>query len=199
MVEIFLALLCAFIFRLIYERAERISVWIVRIGCQLLPTHVRNDTLERVEADLQHVEGPAWKLISAVGFWRMVIPKYLARAVLATTNPPMTGKEILAIANSAKVGRAIVTASTSSGLIRRKSKTGYCYAFLPVEDKEGVFEVVLFSEVLWEHGEYIRPNCRVRMLVETSGYLSPWDHCLMVPRVLSVLSVLSVEEVEDEK
>lgn len=189
MVEILLALLCAFIFRLIYERAEGIGVWIVRTGCRLLPKHIRHDTLERVEADLQHIEGPAWKLISAIGFWRVVVPKYLARTARLAKNPSKTGRELLAMGGSGAVTRALVTASTSYGLIQRKTKKGNRYAFLPVEDEDGVFEVVLFSDVLWEHAEHIKPNCRVRMIVESPGSITSSN----------LLRVVSVEEVEDNK
>lgn len=63
------------VFRLIYERLDDFSVWLVRMQCKLLLEPDRLETEAELTAVIYEVKGNTWKLLNALGFARIVLPK----------------------------------------------------------------------------------------------------------------------------
>lgn len=78
-------ILSGLLFRLFYERSAAIARWIVVQQCRLLPSEER--LLREAEwlADMENVEGDAWKLVSALGIALYVAPRVLVRPQLSVS------------------------------------------------------------------------------------------------------------------
>jgi hypothetical protein len=88
-------LLVPFCFHLIYERLERISLWLVRQQCRLLPSHVRDEREREWASVVREVDGNTWKLITAFGLLAVTVPGGYRKLVAVASSARPNSNQII--------------------------------------------------------------------------------------------------------
>lgn len=65
--------------KLLLERSESVALKFLRLCARTIPKTEREDHLSEWSAVVRDTEGDAWKLITSIGFLRVVLPHLLAR------------------------------------------------------------------------------------------------------------------------
>ena len=107
---VFSAILGGFVFRLIYERADEIAIWIVKTQCKLLPEEEQIEHECEWLSTIMDVNGGAWKILNALGFASSVIPYARRRANIAV-------RQAYAL-RANKIGTQIKTKALTRALIK---------------------------------------------------------------------------------
>jgi hypothetical protein len=70
----------AYLIQLFHQRNAHIAVFVVKLQCRLLSENARIAREAEWLAVVEEVQGDAWKLLTALGFLRIVVPEAFALA-----------------------------------------------------------------------------------------------------------------------
>ncbi|MCY1127474.1 hypothetical protein OU426_11465 [Frigidibacter sp. RF13] len=76
--DLIFSLAGAFAVQTLFDLSEPLSRRLVRLACRLLPKELRALRQEQMEADLLHVNGSALRIVTAIGFVKLILPEALS-------------------------------------------------------------------------------------------------------------------------
>lgn len=82
-IDLIISLVGAFVVQTLFDLSEPLSRRLVRVVCRLLPEEIRLARQEQMEADLLHINGSALRIVTAIGFVKIILPEVFAEAIKA--------------------------------------------------------------------------------------------------------------------
>lgn len=71
--SIFVSILAGFVLLMLYERAEHVAAWLVRVQCLLIRSDRRALIEEEWLSIVYDVQGGAWKIVTALGISKILL------------------------------------------------------------------------------------------------------------------------------